>query len=72
MSRPPLTGPPGSAGAGRLADALRAGAAGLYHPEAASEMLISAGCLHRDNFIRFIRIGTSLTDGVAVCERGLM
>ena len=47
-----------------LADAVRAGAAGLYSLEAACELLISTGWLHRDDFTRFIRTGTSLTDGV--------
>ncbi len=47
-----------------LASAVRAGAAGLYPLEAACELLISAGWLHRDDFTRFIRTGTSLTDGV--------
>jgi hypothetical protein len=40
------------------------GAAGLYHLEAACELLISTGWLHREDFARFIRTGTSLTDGV--------
>jgi hypothetical protein len=47
-----------------LADAVRAGAAGLYSLEAACELLISAGWLHRDDFTRFISTGTSLTDDV--------
>ena len=47
-----------------LADAVRAGAAGLYFLEAACELVISTGWLRRDDFTRFIRTGTSLTDGV--------
>ena len=47
-----------------IAGALRAGAAGLYPLEAACELLISTHWLHRDDFARFIRTGTSLTDGV--------
>ena len=47
-----------------LAGAVRAGAAGLYSLEAACELLISTGWLHRDDFTRFISTGTSLTDGV--------
>ena len=47
-----------------LADAVRAGAAGLYSLEAARELLISAGWLHRDDFTRFVSTGTSLTNGV--------
>jgi hypothetical protein len=46
-----------------LASAVRAGAAGLYSLEAACELVISAGWLHRDDFNRFISTGTSLTDG---------
>jgi hypothetical protein len=47
-----------------IAQALRAGAAGLYPLEAACELLIATGWLHRDDFTRFIRTGTSLSDGV--------
>ncbi len=47
-----------------LAAAVRAGAGGLYSLEAACELLISAGWLHRDDFTRFVSTGTSLTDGV--------
>ena len=47
-----------------LADAVRAGAAWLYSLEAACELVISTGWLRRDDFTRFIRTGTSLTDGV--------
>ena len=47
-----------------IAGAVRAGAAGLYSLEAACELLIGAGWLHRDDFTRFIITGTSLTDGV--------
>jgi hypothetical protein len=47
-----------------LAGAVRAGAAGLYSLEAACELVISTGWLRRDDFTRFIRTGTSLTDGV--------
>ena len=44
--------------------AIRAGAAGLYSLEAACELVIGTGWLRRDDFTRFIRTGTSLTDGV--------
>ncbi len=47
-----------------IAEALRAGAAGLYPLEAACERLISTGWLHRDDFARFISTSTSITDGV--------
>lgn len=47
-----------------LAAAVRAGAAGLYSLEAACELVIGTGWLHRDDFARFISTGTSLTDGV--------
>lgn len=47
-----------------LADAVRAGAAGLYSLEAACELVISTGWLRRDDFTRLIRTGTSLTDRV--------
>ena len=47
-----------------LADAVRAGAAGLYSLEAACELVISTGWLRRDDFTRFISTGTSITDGV--------
>ena len=47
-----------------LAAAVRAGAGGLYSLEAACELLISTGWLHRDDFTRFISTGTSLTDRV--------
>lgn len=48
-----------------LADAVRAGATGLYSLEAACELVISAGWLHRDDFNCFVSTGTSITDGVA-------
>ena len=47
-----------------LADAVRAGAAGLYSLEAACELVIGTGWLHRDDFARFVSTGTSLTDCV--------
>ena len=47
-----------------IAEALRAGAAGLYPLEAACELLIGTSWLHRDDFACFIRTGTSITDGV--------
>ena len=47
-----------------LVAAIRAGAAGLYSLEAACELVIGTGWLRRDDFTRFIRTGTSLTDGV--------
>jgi hypothetical protein len=47
----------------RLANAVRAGAAGLYALEAACELLISTGWLHRDDFARFIRTETTAAAG---------
>jgi len=47
-----------------IAAGLRASAAGLYPLEAASELLIATSWLHRDDFTRFIRTGTSITHGV--------
>lgn len=47
-----------------IAEALRAGAAGLYPLEAACELLMSTSWLHRDDFAPFIRAGTSTTGGV--------
>ena len=47
-----------------LAEAVRAGAAGLYSLEAASELVIGAGWLHRADFARFVSTVTSITDGV--------
>lgn len=47
-----------------LADAVRAGAAGLYSLEAACDLVIGAGWLHRDDFARFVSTVTSITDGV--------
>ena len=47
-----------------LADAVRAGAGGLYSLEAACDLVIGTGWVHRDDFTRFISTGTSLTDGV--------
>ena len=52
-----------------LADAVRAGAAGLYSLEAACDLVIGTGWLHRDDFTRFVSTGTSLTDGVAELAR---
>jgi hypothetical protein len=46
-----------------LADAVRAGAAGLYSLEAACDLIISAGWLHRDDFGSFVSTVTSITDG---------
>ena len=47
-----------------LAAALRACAAGLYHGEAGTELLIGHGTfLRRDDFGAFICEGTSITDG---------
>lgn len=48
----------------RLAAAIRADAASLYALEAACDLLISTGWLHRGDFTRLIRTGTSITDGV--------
>jgi hypothetical protein len=47
-----------------IASAVRAAASGLYPLEAACELLISTGWLHRDDFTRLIHTGTSITDGV--------
>ena len=47
-----------------LPDAVRAGAAGLYSLEAACELIIGTGWLHRDDFCCFVSTGTSITDGV--------
>jgi hypothetical protein len=47
-----------------IAGALRAGAGGLYSLEAACELLISTGWLHRDDFAAFICTATSITDGI--------
>jgi hypothetical protein len=46
-----------------LADAVRAGAAGLYSLEAACDLAIGTGWLHRDDFARFVTTATSITDG---------
>ena len=45
-----------------LAGALRAGATGLYPLEAACDLVISTGWLHRDDFTRFVTTATALTD----------
>ena len=47
-----------------LADAVRAGAAGLYSLEAACDLVIGTGWLHRDDFSSFVSTVTSITDGV--------
>ena len=47
-----------------LAGAVRAGAAGLYSLEAACELVISSGWLHRDDFSSFVSTVTSITDAV--------
>ena len=47
-----------------LASAVRAGAAGLYSLEAACDLVISAGWLHRDDFNCFVSTVPSITDGV--------
>jgi hypothetical protein len=47
-----------------LAGAVRAGAAGLYSLEAACDLIISTGWLHRDDFISFVSTVTPVTDGV--------
>ena len=46
-----------------LADAVRAGAAGLYSLEAACDLIIGAGWLHRDDFARFVTTAASVTGG---------
>lgn len=47
-----------------LSDAVRAGAAGLYPLEAACDLVIGTGWLHRDDFSSFVSTVTSITDGV--------
>jgi len=47
-----------------LADAVRAGAAGLYSLQAACHLVINSGWLHRDDLTRLVSTGTSITDGV--------
>lgn len=47
-----------------LAGAVRAAAAGLYSLEAACDLIISTGWLHRDDFSSFVTTATSITDGV--------
>ncbi|MGH3226947.1 MAG: hypothetical protein ACRDPY_51100, partial [Streptosporangiaceae bacterium] len=47
-----------------LAGAVRAGAAGLYSLEAACDLAIGAGWLHRDDFSSFVSTVTSVTDSV--------
>src|SRR5712691_13493839 len=69
MPHPPPAGPLDSAYAERLADALRAGAAGLYSLEAACDLVISTGWLRRGDFTCFISTGTSLSDGVTEMAR---
>ncbi len=46
-----------------LADAVRAGAAGLYSLEAACDLIIGAGWLHRDDFARFVTTAAPVTGG---------
>ena len=47
-----------------LVGAIRAGAAGLYSLEAACDLIIGTGWLHRDDFGCFVSTVTSITDGV--------
>ena len=47
-----------------LANAVRAGAAGLCSLEAACDLVIGGGWLHRDDFSCFVSTVTSITDGV--------
>jgi hypothetical protein len=51
-----------------LAAAIRAGADGLCALEAACELLIGTGWLHRDDFTRFIRTETLDASGTEVAE----
>ena len=46
-----------------LPGALRAGAAGLYPLEAACDLVIATGWLHRLDHARLTTTGTSITDG---------
>ncbi|MGH3281274.1 MAG: hypothetical protein ACRDNW_19365 [Trebonia sp.] len=55
------TAPPRDPG---LADAVRAAAAGLYSLEAACDLVIGTGWLHRDDFSFFVSTVTPVTDGV--------
>lgn len=48
---------------GYLVSAVRAGAGWLCALEAACELIISTGLLHRDDFTRFIRAETPGTEG---------
>ena len=52
----------------RLAAAIHAGASGICSLEAACEMLISTGRLHRDDFARFIRTETPDASGTEVAD----
>jgi len=52
-----------------LAAAIRAGAGGLYSLEAACDLVIGAGWLHRDDFACFVSTVTSITDGVTELAR---
>jgi hypothetical protein len=47
-----------------LADAVRVGASGLYSLEAACDLVIGTGWLHREDFSSFVTTVTSITDGV--------
>ena len=50
-----------------ITEALRAHAAGLHPEEAGTELLIGhGGIVHRDDFARFIRTGTSISDGTTL------
>ena len=48
-----------------LVGAVRAGAAGLYSLEAACDLVIGTGWLHRDDFSLFVSTVTSTTDAAA-------
>ena len=62
LERPaPATCPGGPEPA--IADALRAGADGIYPLEAACDLLLNTLWPHRNDFTRFIHTGTSITDG---------
>jgi hypothetical protein len=52
----------------RLASAIRAGASGICSLEAACELLIGTGWLHRDDFTGFIRTETPDASGTEVAE----
>lgn len=51
-----------------LASAVRAGADGLYSLEAACDLVISSGWLHRGDFTRFVNTVLSVTVSHLKCR----